>query len=170
MAFEALERSLLQAGQMRFCISESEVEFDFEFEEVEVEKLIEMRDFKLRGCGFVEEEAGQRGEGFAAEEGEVLEVFVEGVREGTQKEGRVCFADFSSSIAFLAFALSSLTFFSISSSFSSNFRFTPRAVSLVSLPAPLAPFPARCPAPSNPIIVLSNSLTLLSFSSSIFSL
>lgn len=96
VAFEALERSLLQAGQIRVCDDESVSGLGLEFallelEVLEVEKWIETRDLRLNGWGDVGDEAGQMGVGFAA----VADVFepVEGVREGTQKEGRVCFAD-----------------------------------------------------------------------------
>lgn len=55
--------------------------------EVEVEKEMEMRDFRLRGCGAEGAEAGQMGESFAKEAEDWG--FVEGVRAGTQKDGRV---------------------------------------------------------------------------------
>lgn len=107
-------------------------------------KLMGISDLRDRVCLFKGDEAGQRGVSFSGAVS-VLIAF-DGVREGTQKEGRVGFADcswvsylvkcrgrvgldstFSSSIAFLAFDRSSLAFLSISSSSNSNFRFTPFA-------------------------------------------
>lgn len=83
-------------------------------------------------------------------------------REGQQRT-------FSSSMAFRAFARSSLVFFSTSSASSSNFRLTPRPS--LSLRSCVAALPlVFLVAPSIPIIVFSKSLTLLSLSSSAFSL
>lgn len=91
MAFEALERGLLQAGQMSDDVS---VVLEVEFEaKVDVEKEIVTRDFRLRGCGAEGEEAGQMGESFRGVE-EVLLALVDGVREGIQKAWRVGLADY----------------------------------------------------------------------------
>ena len=83
MAFEALERGLAQAGQV--WVGES---FEEEVVVVAVEKVIVMRVFRLSGCGSWGAELGQRGWRLRGEEAWVEE-FVEGVREGTQKAGRV---------------------------------------------------------------------------------
>lgn len=161
-----------------------------------VEKVIGMRVFRERGCGEVGEEPGQREWSFGVlEEGVfVVVVVVEGVSAGTQKEGRVGLEDWigrllvvwclrglscrecrrgctcSSSIAFRAFARSSLAFCSICSSSNSNFRFTPRPSVSLFFPSFMVvmPFWGLRPAvpPSNPIMVFSNSRILLSFSSS----
>ena len=71
---------------------------------------------------------------------------------------------FSSSSTLLAFALSSLAFFNISSSSSSNFRFT-LLPSFRSTPVEALLFPVFLSPPSNPIIVFSNWAIVLSFSS-----
>ena len=59
--------------------------------ELGVEKLIVMRVFSERGCVEDGEEPGQRGVSFIVEWGWLV---VEGVRAGTQKEGRVVFEDY----------------------------------------------------------------------------
>ena len=79
-ALMVLLRALSQAGQIGEGASGNEgVVF-------EVLKLIITRDFKERECLFVGEEEGQRGGSLGgAEIG--WSFLVEGVREGTQKEG-----------------------------------------------------------------------------------
>lgn len=86
IALEALESALLQAGHARV----DELVDVFGFSPF-CEKDIVTRVFRLRGCEAVGEEPGQIGE--SLREAEVcFPESVEGVREGTQKAGRVGFA------------------------------------------------------------------------------
>ena len=85
IAFELLERGLLHAGQMGVA---AWVEGDGG---LGVVKEMGMRDLRERGWGVERVEAGQRGCIFG---GWVTGLRVEeGVREGTQKEGRGGLAD-----------------------------------------------------------------------------
>lgn len=91
-ALEALVRVLVQAGQWSLGFSVSVV-LVVGFVS-EVEKLIVMRVFRLRGWVEVGEEPGQRGWSFVGVgEGFWVVVEVDGVRAGTQKEGRVALED-----------------------------------------------------------------------------
>ena len=54
-----------------------------------------MRVLRERGCGFVLDEAGHRGWNFRCFG---VELEAEGVRDGTQKEGRICLDDFGGGV------------------------------------------------------------------------
>jgi len=88
VALSVLLSVLSHAGQIGVCAS---ADVDVDVEVALVENVSVMRVFRDRGWVSVGEEAGQRGCSFWG-----LDVEgrweVEGVREGTQKEGRVGFA------------------------------------------------------------------------------
>lgn len=84
-ALTLLVRLLSHAGHM--IVSDSVDELDL----ATVLKLMVISDLSERLCLFSGEEAGHKGDsfgGFAS-----CRLFVDGVREGTQKEGRVGLAD-----------------------------------------------------------------------------
>lgn len=84
IALIVFDSTLLQAGQMRVETS-SEGSFDSA-----VVNFTETRDLRENGWEFVDEE-GHDGESLDALTVEALPLTLEeGVREGTQKEGRVC--------------------------------------------------------------------------------
>ncbi len=78
-------RFLSHAGHIQDGGSADEEEFGM------VLKLIVMMDLSDRECLFSGEEAGQRGDSFAALLACVW--FIDGVRDGTQNEGSVGLAD-----------------------------------------------------------------------------
>lgn len=82
IALSVFESTFLQAGQMRVGTSD-EGSLDSA-----VVKLMETRDLRENGWGFVDE--GHIGESLEALSVEALTLTLEeGVREGTQKDGRV---------------------------------------------------------------------------------
>lgn len=89
-ALIVLLSTLSQAGHISVGPS-----VDVVFESLAVVKFTVIRVLRESGCGSFEEEAGQVGDSFwdlVGIEGWVEEERVEGVWEGTQKEGRVGFA------------------------------------------------------------------------------
>lgn len=87
IALRVFESPFLHAGQTSVDGSEEEVAS-------EVVNLIETRDFRDRGCTIDDDEDGHKGESLAALCMEFV-VFEEGVREGTQNDGRVGLEDWS---------------------------------------------------------------------------
>ena len=123
-----------------------------------------INDLSDRLCLFEGDEAGHKGFSFGGPAA-ARSFLVDGVRDGTQNDGSLGSAAFSSSMAFLAFARSSTVFFSISSSSIPCFLFTPRASAASWVLAPSLAL-ATPPFPSKPISVLSKSFTVLARSSS----
>ena len=81
-----LERFLSHAGQMILGVSPDDLASDMDL------KLMAIKDLSERLCLVSGEDAGQRGDSF--KDFVSRELFVDGVREGTQKDGRVGFADY----------------------------------------------------------------------------
>lgn len=78
-------RFLSHAGHIRFGGSEEDLELGTFL------KLIVTRDLREIGCLFSGDDAGHKANNFAGLAS--FKLFVEGVRDGTQKEGKVGFAD-----------------------------------------------------------------------------
>lgn len=100
MDFKPLLSPFLQAGQIS---AEALVAFEVAEEaeaEVEVLKVTGTRVFRESGCEWVVDDAGHIGLSFGglADEAEPV-ALLEGVREGTQKEGRVGLAAWKRSIS-----------------------------------------------------------------------
>ena len=100
MAFKPLLSPFLQAGQISAEVS---VAFEVAEEaeaEVEVLKVMGTRVFRESGCEWVVDDPGHIGFSFSGLAGEAEPLaLLEGVREGTQKEGRVGLAAWKWSIS-----------------------------------------------------------------------
>ena len=100
MAFRPLLSPFLQAGQISAEVSVALEVIEVVESEDEVLKVMGTRVFRESGCEWVVDEAGHIGLSFSglADEAELL-ALLEGVREGTQKEGRVGLAAWNWSIS-----------------------------------------------------------------------